>query len=197
MGEAVQDKFRVVVGVDFAEGSKHAILESMLLARMMPRVELNFVHVMEVSSELHDARLIDSLSDGLAESMGRLERYVRDTLFVFGNDAGWGIDIGYHVRVGPVARELEQVAVVVDAELLIIGEHRAGGLRALFHRPATDELVRTAHLPVVVAHPRNYRGLSKSPQPDAPRPGQDLTQSTLYESAADYGGRSTHIAGML
>ncbi|MDB4977413.1 MAG: Universal stress protein UspA [Myxococcaceae bacterium] len=198
MGEAIQDKFRVVVGVDFADSAKHAILEGMQLARLMPRVELHFVHVMEVSSELHDARLIDALSDSLGQGMARLERYVRDTLFVFGHEAGWGIDLGYHVRVGPVARELHQVAVDVDAELLVIGERRGGALRKIFHRSACEELVRAAHLPVVVAHPKDYKGFSKSPTPDLPRPGQDLSKSTLYEAGASFEpSRTTHIAGLL
>ncbi|MDB4987262.1 MAG: hypothetical protein JWN04_2440, partial [Myxococcaceae bacterium] len=77
MGEVIEGKFRVVVGVDFSDGAKHAILEGMQLARLMPRVELHFVHVMEVSSELHDARLIDALSDSLGQGMSKLERYVR------------------------------------------------------------------------------------------------------------------------
>lgn len=198
MGDAIQDKFRVVVGVDFSGGAKHAIIEGMLLARLMPRVELNFVHVMEVSAELHDARLIDALSDSLGQAMAKLERYVRDTLFVFGHEAGWGIDLGYHVRVGPVARELHQVAVDVDAELMVIGERRGGALRNLFHRSPSEELVRNAHVPVVIAHPKDYKGFSKTPQPDAPRPGQDLSRSTLYDAGTLYeSGRSTHIAGLL
>jgi nucleotide-binding universal stress UspA family protein len=198
MGEAIQDKFRVVVGVDFAEGAKHAVLEGMQLARLMPRVELHFVHVMEVSSELHDARLIDTLSDSLGQAMTKLERYVRDTLYVFGHEAGWGIDLAYHVRVGPVARELHQVAVDIDAELLVVGERRGGTLRKMFHRGAGEELVRSAHLPVVIAHPKDYKGFSKTQRPDAPRPGEDLSVSTRYDSSTIYeGGRSTHISGLL
>lgn len=199
MAEAIQDKFRVVVGVDFAGGAKHAIIEGMLLARLMPRVELNFVHVMEVSAELHDARLIDALSDSLGQAMSKLERYVRDTLFVFGHEAGWGIDLGYHVRVGPVARELHQVAVDVDAELMVIGERRAGTLRKLFHRSPSEELARNAHVPVVIAHPKDYKGFAKTQQPDAPRPGQDLSRSTLYDGGSSLyeGSRSTHISGLL
>ncbi|MDB4990389.1 MAG: Universal stress protein UspA, partial [Myxococcaceae bacterium] len=132
------------------------------------------------------------------QGMTKLERYVRDTLFVFGHEAGWGIDLGYHVRVGPVARELHQVAVDVDAELLVVGEQRGGTLRKLFRRSASDELVRGAHLPVVVAHPKDYKGFAKSPKPDAPRPGQDLSKSDLYESTASFeGSRGTHISGLL
>jgi nucleotide-binding universal stress UspA family protein len=198
MGEAIQEKFRVVVGVDFTEQAKHAIHEAMHLARLMPRVELQFVHVMEVSSELHDARLIDMLSDSLGQAMARLERCVRDTLFVYGSDSAWGIELGYHVRVGPVARELHQVAVDVDAEMIIVGEGKPGALRKLFHRSSLDQLVRTAHVPVVVAHPKDFRGFAKSPRPDAPRPGQDLTRSGTYATAEYYeSGRNTHIAGLL
>jgi nucleotide-binding universal stress UspA family protein len=193
-----EKKFRAVVGVDFSEECKHAIHEAMHIARLMPRVELDFVHVMEVSAELHDARLIDMLSDSLGQAMARLERCVRDTLFVYGSDAAWGIELGYHVRVGPVARELHQVAVDVDAEMVIVGKARVGTLRKLFHTGSVEQLVRTAHVPVVVAHPKDFRGFSKSSRPDAPRPGQDLTKSDLYSTVEYYeSGRSTHISGLL
>ena len=135
---------------------------------LMPRVELNFVHVMEVSSELHDARLIDQLSDNLGEAMAKLEHYVRDTLYVQGSGMGWGLDIGYHVRVGPAARELHQVAVDVDAELIVVGAANSTGLRRMFHRSASEELVREAHLPVLVAHPKNFKNFSKSDVPEPP-----------------------------
>jgi nucleotide-binding universal stress UspA family protein len=199
MGEAnQQDSFRVIVGVDFSEGGKHAIHEAMQLARLMPRVELEFVHVMEVPEDLHDARVIDTLADGLEQAMARLERCVRDTLFVYGSDNGSGVDLGYHVRVGPVARELHQVAVDEDAELLIVGKPRPGVLRRMFHRRSVDELIANAHVPVVVASPKDYRGIKKSDRPDAPRPGQDLTQSGTFVTVESYDtGRSTHIAGLV
>ncbi len=198
MGEAIQDKFRVVIGVDFSLASSHAIHEGMQLARLMPRTQLDFVHVREVSAELHDARLIDELSDSLSQVMAQLERYVRDTLFIYGADRGWGLDLGYHVRVGPVARELHQVAVDLDADMIVIGAGTPGALRKLFHRGAAEELVRTAHVPVVVAHPKDFRGLNKSPRPEPPRPGQDLTRSGTYATVEFYdGGRGTHISGLI
>lgn len=199
MGEAIQqDKFRVIIGVDFNEGGKHAIHEAMQLARLMPHVELDFVHVMEVPEDLHDARVIASLSDGLEQAMSRLERCVRDTLFVYGSDNGWGIELGYHVRVGPVARELHQVAVDVDAELIVVGKARTGALRRIFHRGSVAELIASAQVPVVIANPKDFRRFKKSDRPDAPRPGQDLTQSGTYATVESYdSGRTTHISGLL
>ncbi|MET0344180.1 MAG: universal stress protein [Polyangiales bacterium] len=198
MGELKQDKFRIVVGVDFTEASTHAIHEAMHFARLMPRVELNFVHVMEVSSELHDARLIDQLSDNLGDAMAKLEHYVRDTLYVHGTSMGWGLDIGYHVRVGPAARELHQVAVDVDAELLVVGAANASGLRRMFHRSASEELVREAHVPVVVAHPKDFKNFSKSAVPEPPRVGQDDSTSGLYSTVEiPESGRISHISGLI
>jgi len=198
MGELKQDKFRVVVGVDFTESSVNAIHEAMRFARLMPRVELNFVHVMEVSSELHDARLIDHLSDTLGDAMAKLEHFVRDTLYVHGTSMGWGLDIGYHMRVGPIARELHQVAVDIDAELVIVGQPQSSGLRRMLHRSAVEELVRAAHVAVVVAHPKDFRNFSKSAAPEPPRAGQDLSRSGLYNTGdiPDH-GRISHISGLI
>jgi nucleotide-binding universal stress UspA family protein len=198
MGEAKQDRFRVVVGVDFSQACNHAVLEAMRLADRVPRSTLHFVHVLEVGPDLHDAELIDELSESLGRAMTRLERHVRDTLYVLGVDAGWGSELMYHVRVGPVARELHQVAVDADADLVVVGEPQRGTLRKLFHRSSAEELVRSAHVPVVVAHPKDFRGMAKSPEPEPPRPGQDVTQSGTYATVDFYdNGRGTHISGMI
>ena len=198
MEEPKQRRFRVVVGIDFSQACNQAILEAMRLADLVPRAALHFVHVLEVSPDLHDADLIDELSEGLGLAMSRLERHVRDTLYVVGHEAGWGIELTYHVRVGPVARELHQVAVDVDADLVVVGEAERGALRKLFHRSAAEELIRSARLPVVVAHPKDFRGMAKSPQPDAPRPGQDLAESGTFATVELHdSGRSAHIAGMI
>lgn len=199
MGDATQqDTFRVVVGVDFSESGNHAIHEAMQLARLMSRAELEFVHVMEVPQDLHDARVIDMLADGLEQVMSRLEHCVRDSLFVYGARNAQGIELGYHVRVGPVARELHQVAVDVDAELIIVGKARTGALRRMFHRGSVGALIASAHVPVVIANPKDFRQFKKSEHPDAPRPGQDLSPSGSYATVEPYDGdRTPHIAGLV
>jgi nucleotide-binding universal stress UspA family protein len=200
MSEIKRDKYRVVIGVDFAESSTHAIYEAVHLAQRLPNADLNFVHVMEAPSDLHDARVIDQLSERLGRTMMKLESYVRDAMFVFGgqNPSG-GCDVAFHVRIGPPARELHQVAVDVDAEMIIVGAAPPRGPWGLLGNTNTRRLLRSAHVPVVVAHPKDFRKLAKSPIPDPPRPGQDLSHAGMSTYAyVDFAShRDSHISGLL
>jgi nucleotide-binding universal stress UspA family protein len=198
MSEIKREKYRVVIGVDFAESSTHAIYEAVHFAQRMPNADLHFVHVLEAPADLHDARVIDALSERLGRTMIKLESYVRDAMFVFGGPNGWGCEVAFHVRIGPPARELHQAAVDVDAEMIIVGAAPARGPWGLLGNMNTRRLLRAAHVPVVVAHPKDFRRLSKSEVPDPPRPGEDLSRSGLSTySYVDFSHRDSHISGLL
>lgn len=199
MGEKPQTSFPVVVGVDFSEASAYAIQEAMQLARHVPKIELNFVHVVAAPADLHNARVIDELSERLSTTMAKFEHFVRDVMFVFGEPAHEGCELAFHLRVGRPVKEIHQVAVDTDAELIVVGKDGAQGLRRLLSRSTSSELVRTAHVPVVVARPKDFSGLSRSPEPEPPRPGQDLTESgmTTYSYADLSTSRAPHVSGMI
>lgn len=200
MGEVSSGRFPVIIGVDFSEASAYAIQEAVQLARWMPALELNFVHVVAAPPGLHDAVRIDALSECMDQTMTKFESFVRDVMFVFGTPPGDGWDLAFHTRVGVPSRELHQAAVDTDAELIIVGSDSTRGLRRLFHRGALADLLQLAHVPVVVARPKDFRGLSRSPTPDAARPGVDLTQSGLTSYAhVDFGepARTPHVSGMI
>jgi nucleotide-binding universal stress UspA family protein len=199
MGEAISGKFPVVIGVDFSEASAYAVQEAVQLARWMAHLELNFVHVMPAHPDMHDAALIAALSERMDRTMAKFENFVRDVMFVFGPLSG-ACDVAFHTRVGVPSRELHQVAVDTDAELIIVGADHTRGLRRWFHRSSLNELLDIAHVPVVIARPKDFRGLSRSAVPDAPRPGVDLTQSGV----TSYGHvdltdapRTPHMSGLI
>jgi nucleotide-binding universal stress UspA family protein len=196
MGDATKSKFRAVIGVDFSEGASHAIFESVQLARLMPACcDLHFVHVIETPPDLHDAYVLEALNERLGRIMIRMERYVRDALFSFGGNEAWGCEVAFHVRVGPPADEIHQVAVDVDAEMIIVGADQQTGLRKLFRRSTAEQLVRTAQVAVVVAHQKNFRDLPRTRPSEA---HADVTQSGLSSySYVDFGEphRDSHLSG--
>lgn len=199
MDEQTPGRFPVVVGVDFSEASAYAVQEAVQLARYVPRIELNFVHVVAAPPDLHDANVIEALSERLGRTMAKFENFVRDVMFVFGAPHDGAYDAAFHTRVGVPSREIHQVAVDFDAELIIIGADKNKGIRKLFHRTAMDELIKMAHVPVVVARPKDYRGLERTPTPEPPRPGQDLLSNGLstYTYVDFREPRSTHVSGMI
>jgi len=101
MEETTQAKFPVVVGVDFSEASAYAIQEAMQLSRHVPYIELNFVHVVPAPADLHNARVIDELSERLSRTMSKFEHFVRDVMFVFGAPPreGWPFTCAWACRV--------------------------------------------------------------------------------------------------
>jgi nucleotide-binding universal stress UspA family protein len=199
MEETTQAKFPVVVGVDFSEASAYAIQEAMQLSRHVPHIELNFVHVVPAPADLHNARVIDELSERLSRTMSKFEHFVRDVMFVFGAPPREGCELAFHMRVGVPSKEIHQVAVDTDAELIVVGKDGTQGLRRLLSRSTSADLVRTAHVPVVVARPKDFSGLTRSPEPEPPRPGQDLTESgmTTYSYADLSPSRTPHVSGMI
>jgi len=200
MDDATHARFPVVIGVDFTERSAYAVQEAVQLARYVPRIELNFVHVVAAPADLHNADLIEQLSEEMARTMSRFESFVRDVMFVFGAPREGAYELAFHTRVGVPSKELHQVAVDTDAEMIIVGADHNTGLRRIFHRTALSELLQMAHVPVVVAHPKDFRGLSRSATPEPARPGQDLLNSGMTSySYVDFreSRGSTHVSGMI
>jgi nucleotide-binding universal stress UspA family protein len=198
MGQLREGSFRVVVGVDFSEPARHAIREGLHFAQVMRAVDLQFVTVLSASPDLHDARVIDTLSDRAAELLVRLEKVVRDEMFAMGE--GVRCDLGFHVRVGDPAEQIHQLAVDVDADMIVVGASpHARGVKSWLHHSASAALVRDAHVPVVVARPKDFSGLEKTPRPDPARPSGEShghLSSYTYVSYADE-GRTSHIAGLI
>ncbi len=200
MGTALRGTFLVVVGVNFSTSARAAIDEAIHLARLLPISDLHFVHIVETPPDLHDARVIAQLADELGRVMTRLEQYVRDILFTRADAENWGCEIAFHVRLGEASRELHQVAIDRDADMIIVGAPaERHGVSRLFHRSTERELVRLAHVPVVIARPKDYTGLSKTPRPDPARPGEDLSSGLSSYSYVDFGEgrRDSHISGLL
>lgn len=191
--------FRVVIGVNFTEEAGDAIFESVQLARLMPTIDLHFVHVVEMPSDIQDPHVIDAVSERLGRVMIRLERYVRDALFSFSGNEAWGCDVAFHVRVGLPARELHQVAADMDAEMIIVGADRSTFLRKLFHRSTVEQLVREASIPVVVAHSRRWHKLAPSAEPTRHPLAEHRARGGLSSySYVDFGEprRDSHLTGM-
>ncbi len=110
--------------------------------------------------------------------------------------------IGTHVRIGKAVDTVLQFAVDYDADMLIAGTNARRGLDRMLLGSVAEKLVRNAHCPVLVARPKDYSGLEKTPLPDAPYPaGQEPHYKSpeelryYFQSASDVwrqtGGRPT------
>ena len=106
------------------------------------------------------------------------------------------LDTHYHIRIGEPAEAIHQVAVDVDADLIVVGTH--GQKPKSLLTSVAEELVRTAHVPVLVARPKEVGALSKTERPDPARPGENVHASIVFERQhLEFVPRTSHISGLL
>ena len=103
---------------------------------------------------------------------------------MFGAPPVEGRELAFHLRVGVPANEIHQVAVDTDAEMILVGKDEPQGLWRLFHRTTVDSLLRIAHVPVVVARQKDFRGLERSASPDPAADAPDVIRLGCRERGA-------------
>jgi nucleotide-binding universal stress UspA family protein len=198
MSPASQKSFRIVVGFDHSDTGEHALLEAMRLAQQLPRSELHVTSVIETGGKLHDKNDLERASDELRSRAGELRNHVMRICAPGQGSDAFRQHVVLHVRIGDPATALIQVAVDVEAELLVVGTHRRRGVEKLLEGSVSEALIRRAPLPVLVVYPRDFSGLPKTPRMDPAHPGEHLhDQGLSVSSHIEFVPRASHISGLL
>lgn len=185
---------RIVVGVDFTIAGDGALRHAMQLARAFPGSELHPTYVIEQGRDM----ALDALNVALQNQFVELRQRVEQVCAPSGSEDAVSQEFVFHVRVGNAARALQQVAVDVNANLIVVGTHGRRGVEKLLLGSVAEELLRVAHLPVMVAIPKNFAGARPSERPEPPRPGEDLHSGSLMHRAhIELMPRTSHISGLL
>lgn len=191
--------YPIVLGIDFTEASEPAIQMALSLSRGMQSDALHLVHVLP-ASEARFGTHLEREAERIEAAYTELRAYVVEQSARLGRGA-WQQHTVFHVRRGDAAEAIHQVAVDVDAELIVVGTHQRKGLEKLALGSVAEKLVRTARLPVVVACSKDFSGVARTEVPDARRPGEDLTDRTPRpDSRAEQlllGHRTSHISGLV
>lgn len=191
--------YRIVVGIDFGPTGDEALRMAMELGHVIPSAELHLTTVVVERERAPTAERIAEDERLLAEAAERLRRYV-DERRSYAN-GHFERPVVQHARLGDPAEALHQVAVDVDASLIIVGTRGTRGIAKLVLGSVSERLVKLARMPVLVARPKDFTGLARSEtRPEAPRPGQtdaDLHAPATYEqrSSIAFGSRSSHVSG--
>jgi nucleotide-binding universal stress UspA family protein len=185
---------RIVVGDDLTEPGENALATAFRLATNLQAAELHAVHVLPTRESLHSASKLETLADQMTSVEERLRERVIESMT--SNGAETELDVGFHVRLGDIAGALHQLAVDYDADVIVVGTHRRGGLAKLVLGSVAQELTQSARVPVLIAHPKDYSGLRPSVRPDAPR-SEDLESGLSTRGRLQYRGGTAHIAGLV
>jgi nucleotide-binding universal stress UspA family protein len=160
-----------VVGVDFAETGDHAIAEALRMAKRSPGAEIHLVHVLPKDPWIKEDGLVRSF-EAIEQAYQRLRQTVLKVAGV--PTDSWEQQVSFHVRIGDAADALHQVAVDVDADLVIVGTHGRRGVEKLLLGSVASKLVQNARLPVLIARPKDFEGLEKTERPLPPKEGVDF-----------------------
>lgn len=190
---------RIVVGVDFTDTSDVALAYGIRLAKPDPDSHLDLVTVVSLDNP-ERGKDVAAVDAEVGQAQDRLRRYFVDRCYHLFPGQHWDQAITMHVRLGDPAEELHQVAVDVEADLIIVGTHGRKGLERFVLGSVASDLVGRAHVPVLVARKPRLEGLEKSPEPEPARPGEQLTGERGFSQSEHVQlrpPRTSHIAGLV
>jgi nucleotide-binding universal stress UspA family protein len=190
---------RLVVGLDLSETGDQALLEAIRLGRQLQPGELHITHVIEVDPEMHDAKKLDALFPQLRSKLELVRERVAHVTEPVRSAAPFPQHFIFHIRLGKPAEALHQVAVDVDADLIVVGAHPKRRLERLMSGSVAEALMRMTHVSVLVARRKNFSDLRHSDHPDAPHLGGDPPRgaSLTDRLRLEFVPRTTHISGLI
>ncbi len=146
--------YRIVVGIDYADTGDAALHEALRIHTGRDGTELHLVHVLKpaVGTSLRSGAM-DALLDELEKEPAKLRAYIEKRSPDM-HDAG-EVTLKMHVRAGSPEEAIEQLAVDVDADLIVVGTHHREGLARLTVGNTAEALLRIAHTPVLVVRPKD------------------------------------------
>jgi nucleotide-binding universal stress UspA family protein len=198
MGESTDtNKNRIVVGADLSETGDHALRQALALARDLPDSELHVTYVIRTERK-PDAQQLEGMSRDLRSKLDALRAHVTTVCAPPRGGEPFTQETVFHVRLGDPAQAIHQVAVDVDADMIVVGTHGRKGMDKLMLGSVAQELVRIAHMPVVVARPKDLSGLKKTDKVEPPRPGVEVHSMGLTDRLhLEFVPRTSHISGLL
>ena len=192
-GASSNGAIRIVVGVDFTEVGDVALDKAIRYARRLETSELHPVFVITERVKNH----LEEVNRHLDEAYKALRKRVVDHCEALAEQ--WEQHIFFHVRLSKEPAEaIHQVAIDVDADAIFVGTHGRRGVQKMLLGSVAEQLVRTAHVPVMVARPNELSELEKTPKPEPAVPGEDIHHARVMATEhIAFGKRPSHIAYLI
>jgi len=168
----------ILAALAFDETGEIALREAMVLAEQRPDSELHLVHVVRVEAPAASAMELVTLEKRLAHAPAEIQKYVEKVW------AEVPRKIVAHLRAGQPSRSILQTAVDVNADIVVVGTHRRGGLKKLMLGSIAQQVLEHAHCPVLIALPKDYTG--KSPSDTIQPPCPDCVQTRQATNGEQY-----------
>lgn len=156
--------FRVVVGMDLEAAGEAALHEALRLVRFGTEEHLHLVHVIPTTSAARSERAIQELDARLEAAPAKFREYLIKLSERMPQTGARAVTL--HVRAGVASTELHQVAIDVNADLIVVGTHNRQGIAKMLLGNSAQELLQIAHCPVMVVRPKDFSVDQRTEAPD-------------------------------
>lgn len=140
--------YRIVVGIDYSTTADLALEKALELAAERPRSELHAVHVVQLG--------IDPGIDfeTIPAAFSRLNDYLGRRVAEWEKSSGRKLDQCFpHIRFQAPASEVTQIAVDLEASLIVVGTHGRRGVERFLLGSVSEKVIRIAPCSVLVVRP--------------------------------------------
>ncbi|MEZ4390300.1 MAG: universal stress protein [Polyangiales bacterium] len=156
--------FRVVVGMDMEAAGEAALYEALRLARFGTEEHLHLVHVLSTPGAARTERALQELDARLEAAPAKFRDYLIALSERMPQTGARAVTL--HVRAGVASTELHQVAIDVNADLIVVGTHNRQGLAKMLLGNTAQDLLQIAHCPVMVVRPKDFSVDQPTEAPD-------------------------------
>ncbi len=168
--EPTQQTSAIVVGVDFDCESERALDEAIRLTMHRSDTQLHVVHadgsLPAIAGRL-DAKGLGARADAALAKLRELV-YRRLGALGVGEDALVEHQVVAHFRLGAPADAVVQIAVEVDADLVVVGTHGRRGVKRLVLGSIAARILSHARCPVYVVRRKDHHGIGVVPNIEPP-----------------------------
>lgn len=153
------ERLVVVVGIDFAAQGDEAFAAAWDWTRARD-AEMHILHALgKTPAAPATGRRLVLIQSKLEKNARRLRSYVEDR---FQRGALRRGNLSLHVRFGAPDKALIQLAVDVNADLIVVGSRGLRGVQKLVLGSVGESVVNTAPCAVLVARPKKVTGLPRT-----------------------------------
>jgi nucleotide-binding universal stress UspA family protein len=148
-------RFVIVTAVDASEMAHEIVRAAANMAHEVAGGELHLVHVVEdMPAPVVLVPIPVSLGVSSTEIVANARKHIEDLAAeARGQFAG---RMSTHVAAGSAWKQILQMAVDVQADLIVIGTHGRGGVKRLVLGSVAETVVRKASCPVLVVRKKGY-----------------------------------------
>ncbi|MGK4005184.1 universal stress protein [Sorangium sp. So ce1036] len=169
---SANDRYVIVVGIDFSELSDRALDQALEAACLRSNAE---VHVIYVEPETWVNVDLPAAPDPAARTEAMLQRVQQRASERVGA-LGSRLDgerlkrVVVHYRRGAAAEQIAQLAADLDADLVIVGSHGLRGLQRLLLGSVAERVSRLARCAVWIVRPKDHATEGRVPEIEPPCP---------------------------